>query len=106
PGLRQMVVHRNRANRKLRNRGRPPLPTVKEEARAQAAKEIYASLRASEHPAAKRFLAELDEADRIREGLVRIRGRRDSLLPEESISPTRATAPARRELLGETGAAT
>jgi hypothetical protein len=100
PGLRQMVVHRNRANRKLRNRGRPLLPTVKEEARAHAAKEIYASLSASEHPAAKRFLAELDEADRLREGLLKIRGQASTLLPEEGIPATRATASIRRELLG------
>jgi hypothetical protein len=100
PNLRQAVVYRNRENRKLRNRGRPAKPTVKQEARQAAEREVLRMLEASEHPAARRFLAELDEGRKLRTGLEKIRGRADELIPEEAIAPTRATSRVRRELLG------
>lgn len=98
--LRQAVVYRNRENRKLRARGRPAKPTVKQEARQAAEREVLRMLEQSEHPAARRFLAELDEGRKLRAGLEKIRGRADELIPEEAIPPTRATARVRRELLG------
>ncbi|MGH7359573.1 MAG: hypothetical protein ACREJR_12230, partial [Candidatus Rokuibacteriota bacterium] len=105
PGsLRLEVNRRNRENRKLRNRGRPGKPTITEEIRAAAEREVMAMLETSEHPAAVRFLEELAESRRLEEGLERIRGRENPLLPEESVPSQAATARVRRELLGTTKA--
>jgi hypothetical protein len=105
PGnLRQEVNRRTRKNRKLRNRGRPELPTIKQEVRAAAERQVILMLEESEHPAARRFLAELEEASRLRRGLREIRGEANPLLPEEAIPAQRASARVRRELLGTTKA--
>jgi hypothetical protein len=61
-----VVAKRNARNAKLARRGRPTMPTLRQEARLHAEHQVAQLLEASEDPEAERLRHDLDDADRMR----------------------------------------
>jgi hypothetical protein len=76
-----VVVKRNGRNAKRARRGVPPKPTLSDEARAHAEREVERRLRAPTDPELKALAADLEVADRLRDLL-------DELSAPETLFPT------------------